>query len=61
MLEFCRSEELGPLMRVVCGKDTKVSLDFLISSSGLSISLGVIGSREADIVLENLSKLSSKG
>ena len=61
MLEFCRGEESGPFMGVVCVKDTEVSLDLLISSFSLSISLGVVGSREADIILENLSKFPSKG
>ena len=44
MLEFCRSEEPGPLVRVIGAEDPKISLDFLISSFSLSISLGVVRS-----------------
>ena len=48
-------------MRVVCTEDPEIGLNFLISSFGLSIRLGVISSGEADIVFEDLSELSSKG
>ena len=61
MLEFGGGEELRPLVRVVGTKDLKINLDFLISSFCLSISLGVIGGGEVDIVLENSSDLPSKG
>ena len=61
MLEFGGGEELRPLVRVVCTKDLEISFNFLISSFGLSIGLGMISGGEADIVFENSSKLSSKG
>ena len=61
MLDFSGSEEFRPLMRVIGAKYLKVSLDFLIGSFNLSISLGVIGGGEVDIILKDPSKFSSKG
>ena len=61
MLEFSGGKELGPLVRVVCTKDPKISFDFLIGSFCLSISLRMISSREADIIFEDSSKFPSKG
>ena len=61
VLEFGGSEEFRSLIRVVGTKDPKVSLNFLIGSFGLSISLGVIGGGEADVILKDPSKFSSKG
>ena len=61
VLEFSGSEEFRPLVRVVSAKDPKVSLNFLIGTFGLSISLGVIGGGEADIVLKDSNKFSSEG
>ena len=46
MLEFCRSEKFRPLVRVISTKYSKISLDFLISSAGLSVHLRVICSEE---------------
>ena len=60
MLEFSGSEGLRPLVRVVGTEDLKISLDFLICSFGLSISLGVICGGEANIIFKDLSKFSSK-
>ena len=60
MLKFSRSEEFRPLMRIIGTKDMKVGLDFLIGSFNLSISLGVIGGGEADIIFKNPGKFSSE-
>ena len=61
MLELGGSKELGPLVWVVCAEDTEVGFNFLIGSFSLSISLGVIGSKKADVVFEDSSKFSGKG
>ena len=60
MLEFRGSEELQPLMRVICTKDPKISLNFLSGSFGLSICLRMICCGEAYIIFENLGKFSGK-
>ena len=61
MLELSGSKELGPLVWIVCAEDMEVDFDFLIGSFSLSISLGVIGSRKADVVFEDSSEFSGKG
>ena len=61
MLESGRSKELRPLVRIIGAEDTEVSFDFLIGSFSLSISLGVVGCGEADIILEESSKFSGEG
>ena len=61
VLELSRGKELRPLMRIIGTEDTEISFDFLIGSFSLSISLGVVGSGEADIVFERSSKFSGKG
>ena len=58
MLEFSRSEEPGPLVRVIGAEDLKISLDFLIGSFSLSISLGVVCSGQANIIFKDPGKLS---
>ena len=61
VLEFGRGKELRPLVRIIGAEDTEISFDFLIGSFSLSISLGVIGSGEVDIIFEKSSKFSGKG
>ena len=61
VLKLGRGEELRPLVRVVCAKDPEISFNFLISSFGLPISLGVISGGETDIIFENPSELSGGG
>ena len=61
MLELSGGKELGPLVWVIYAEDPDVSFDFLIGSFSLSISLGVIGSREADIVFKDSSEFSGEG
>ena len=51
----------GPFPRVVGTKDPKIGPNFLIGSFGLSISLGVVGGREVDIIFEESGKFSGEG
>ena len=61
VLELSGGKELGPLVWVIYAEDPDVSFDFLIGSFSLSVSLGVIGSREADIVFKDSSEFSGEG
>ena len=61
VMEFCRGKELYPFSRVVGAKDAKISFELLIGSLSLSIGLRMIGSGEANIVLEEMSKFLSEG
>ena len=60
MLELSGSKELGPLVWVVYAEDLEVGFDFLIGSLSLSVSLGVIGGREVDIVFKDSSEFSGE-
>ena len=61
MLEFGKGKGLRPLVRIIGAEDMKISFDFLIGSFSLSISLGVVGSGEVDIVFKKSSKFSGEG
>ena len=61
MLKFGGGKEFRPLVRIIGTEDTEISFDFLIGSFSLSVSLGVVGSRETDIVFEKSSEFSGKG
>ena len=61
MLEFGRGKKLRPLVGIIGTEDTEISFDFLIGSFGLSISLGVVGGREVDIIFEESGKFSGEG
>ena len=61
MVEFCRGKELYPFSWVVSTKDVKICFKFLIGSLSLTISLRMIGSREANIVLEEMSEFLGEG
>ena len=61
MVEFSGGQELYPFHRVVGTKDVKIHLKFLIGSLSLTISLRVIGSGQADVILEEMSKFLGKG
>ena len=61
MLEFGRSKEFRPLVRIIGAEDMEISFNFLIGSFGLSIGLGVVGGGEADIIFEESGKFSGKG
>ena len=55
-MEFCRGKELYPFGQVVGTKDVEIHLKFLIGLLSLSINLRMIGSREVNIVFEEMSK-----
>ena len=61
VMEFCRGKELYPFSWVVGAKDVEICFELLIGSLGLSISLRMVGSGEANIILEEMSKFLSEG
>ena len=61
MVEFCRGKELYPFSWVVGTKDVEIYFELLISLLGLTISLRMIGSGEANIILEETSEFLGKG
>lgn len=61
MDEFGGSKEVEPFLGVIGAEDLEISLNLLISSLGLSIGLGVICGREANIVSKDVSEFPSKG
>ena len=61
VLKFGSRKEIKPGFRVVGAEDAKICFYLLIGAFRLSICLGVIGSGEFDIVLEESGQLSSKG
>ena len=61
VVEFCQGKELYPFSRVVGAKDVEISFKLLIGSLGLSIGLRMVGSGEANIILEEMSKFLSEG
>ena len=61
MLELGGGEEISPTFRVVGAKDSKVGFDLLVGAFGLSVSLGMIGGGEANVVMEESSEFSGKG
>ena len=61
VMEFCRGKELYPFGQVVGAKDVEICFELLIGSLSLSIGLRVVGSGEANIILEETSKFLSKG
>ena len=60
MVEFCRRKELYPFSWVVGTKDAEICFKLLIGSFSLTISLRMIGSREVNIILEEMSKFLDK-
>ena len=61
VMEFCRGKELYPFSRVVGAKDVEISFELLIGLLGLSIGLRMVGSGEANVILEETSKFLSEG
>ena len=61
VVEFCRGKELYPFSQVVGAKDAEIGFELLIGSLGLSISLRMVGHREANIIPEETSKFLSEG
>ena len=52
VVEFGCGEEFCPFLGVVGTEDLEISLNFLVGSFSLPISLRVIGSRKANIIVE---------
>ena len=61
MVEFCGGKELHPFSQVIGTEDAEVCFKFLIGSLSLTISLRMISSGEANIILEEMSKLFGEG
>ena len=61
MDKFSRGEELSPFLRIMGAEDPKISFNLLIGSFSLPISLGVVGSGEADIVFKDVGKFTGEG
>ena len=51
MVEFGCGEKLCPFLGVVGTEDSEISLNFLIGSFGLPISLRVIGGAKVNIIV----------
>ena len=54
MVEFGGGEELHPFSRVISAEDAEVGLEFLIGSFSLSVGLGMIGSGESYVLVEEV-------
>ena len=52
VVEFGCCEEFHSFLGIIGAEDSEISLNFLIGSFGLSISLRVIGGQKADIIVE---------
>ena len=61
MDKFGRGEEVSPFLRIMDAEDPKIGFHFLIGSFSLSISLGVIGGGEANVIFEDAGKFASEG
>ena len=61
VMEFCRGKELYPFGPVVGAKDVEISFELLIGLLSLSIGLRMVGSGEANIILEEMSEFLSEG
>ena len=61
VMEFHGGKELYPFSQVVGTKDAEICLKLLIGSLGLTISLRMIGSGEANIIFEKASEFLGKG
>ena len=61
VVEFYRGKELYPFSRVVGTKDVEICFKLLIGSLSLTICLWVIGSRQVNIILEEVSEFLGKG
>ena len=52
MVEFSRGEELHPFSRVIGAEDVEIGLELLIGSFSLSVGLGMVGSGESYVIIE---------
>ena len=49
--EFCHWEKFRPFRRLISSKDLEECFEFLVDPFGFTISLGVVGGREGNIVI----------
>ena len=54
MVEFGRGEELHPFSQVVGAEYVEIGLEFLIGSFSLSVGLGMVGSGESYVIIEEV-------
>ena len=59
--EFSVSYQICPQGGVISAEDSKVCFNFLVDPFHFSIRLGVIGSREGEVVVKELSEFLGKG
>ena len=52
VVKFGSGEKFCPFLRIVGSEDSEISLNFLVGSFSLPISLRVIGGGEVDIIVE---------
>ena len=52
MVEFGGGKELHPFSWVIGAEDVEIGLKFLIGSFSLSIGLGMVGSGESYVIIE---------
>ena len=52
VVEFGCGKEFRPFLGIVGTEDSEIGLNFLVGLFSLPISLGVIGGRKADIIVE---------
>ena len=61
VLEFSGGKKISPRLGIVGAKDPKVGFDFLVGAFGLSVSLGVVSSGKADVIMEESGEFPGKG
>ena len=54
MVEFGGGEELHPFSRVIGAKDMEIGLEFLIGLFSLPVGLGMVGSGESYVIIEEV-------
>ena len=54
MVEFCGGEELRPFSWVIGAEYAEIGFEFLIGSFCLSVSLGMVGSGESYVIIEEV-------
>ena len=59
--KFGMGDVIGPRSGVVPAEDPKVCFNFLVYPFGSSVSLGMVGSGEGEVILQEFSKFSSEG
>ena len=59
--EFGESYQIHPQGGIISTEDLKVCFNFLVDLFCFSVRLGVIGSREGEIIVKEFSKFLGKG